>query len=84
MAKYEPDSHATGPRLFHFRSKTLEMEYKGKNLVFQLLLDHNVDLPTPYIYRELRREEGANEEMEDKPETDQNMQIMVKREWRGR
>ena len=27
-AKYEPDSHATAPHLFHFRGKTLEMVYK--------------------------------------------------------
>ena len=92
--KHEPDSHATGPRLFHFRSKTLEMVYKEKKLVFQLLLDHNVDLPTLYIklysedgkfigikqFNEQGIAEGANEEMEDEPETDKNMQIMVERE----
>ena len=45
----EPDSHATGPHLCHFRSKTLDLVYKKKKLVFQQLLNHNVDLPTPHI-----------------------------------
>ena len=87
---YEPESHAMGPHLFHFCSKTLEMVYKEKKLVFQQLIHQQVDLPTPYIklyshdgkYIGIRKfnEQGtveiANGEMEDEVERDKMAEVV--------
>ena len=45
----EPNCHAEGPPLCHFRNTSLEDVYLEKQKVFQHIIDENVEVPAPFL-----------------------------------